>query len=61
MFDDPVINLVEQGVNNFVYPTMWFSEIPYLTGEEKGFNGNLHENIRFFVDFVTFFKLKINS
>lgn len=34
MFDDPVINLVEQGVTNFVYPTMWFSEIPYLTGEK---------------------------
>ena len=32
LFDEPVINLVDQGVKHFVYPTMWFSEIPYLTG-----------------------------
>ncbi|XP_055305811.1 vanin-like protein 1 [Sitodiplosis mosellana] len=31
MFDEPAINLVDQGVKHFVYPTMWFSEIPYLT------------------------------
>lgn len=33
MFDYPPNALVERGVRNFVYPTMWFSEIPYLSGE----------------------------
>ncbi|XP_055305808.1 vanin-like protein 1 [Sitodiplosis mosellana] len=30
-FDEPAINLVDQGVKHFVYPTKWYSEIPYLT------------------------------
>lgn len=33
IFDYPSNGLVERGVRNFVYPTMWFSEIPYLSGE----------------------------
>lgn len=33
MFDYPPNGLVERGVRHFVYPTMWFSEIPYLSGE----------------------------
>lgn len=32
-FDLPANGLVERGVRNFVFPTMWFSEIPYLSGE----------------------------
>lgn len=32
LFYWPPIALVERGVRNFVYPTMWFSEIPYLSG-----------------------------
>lgn len=32
MFAEPVLKLVNQGVRHFVYPTKWFSEIPYLTG-----------------------------
>ncbi|KAH8361270.1 hypothetical protein KR200_012106, partial [Drosophila serrata] len=25
--------IVEQGITDFVYPTMWFSQLPFLTGE----------------------------
>ncbi|XP_055305810.1 vanin-like protein 1 isoform X2 [Sitodiplosis mosellana] len=31
MFDKPANSLVDQGVKHFVFPTKWFSEIPYLT------------------------------
>ncbi|XP_055307902.1 vanin-like protein 1, partial [Sitodiplosis mosellana] len=34
MFDKPANSLVDQGVKHFVYPTMWFSEIPYLTAAQ---------------------------
>lgn len=33
MFAEPAVNLINQGVKHFVYPTMWFSELPYLSGE----------------------------
>lgn len=36
IFDYPQNGLVERGVRNFVYPTMWFSEIPYLSGKNQG-------------------------
>lgn len=32
MFAEPMIRLVKLGVKHFVFPTMWFSEIPYLSG-----------------------------
>lgn len=32
LFYTPVQDLVEQGVRDFVYPTMWFSQMPFLTG-----------------------------
>lgn len=33
MFEKPALQLVRQGVKHIVYPTMWFSEVPFLTGE----------------------------
>lgn len=39
IFDYPPNGLVERGVRNFVYPTMWFSEIPYLSGELNAISG----------------------
>ncbi|KAH8235434.1 hypothetical protein KR032_000196 [Drosophila birchii] len=27
--------IVEQGITDFVYPTMWFSQLPFLTGERS--------------------------
>ncbi|XP_055595880.1 vanin-like protein 1 [Uranotaenia lowii] len=31
MFEQPALELVRNGVRDFVYPTMWFSELPFLT------------------------------
>lgn len=33
MFAQPAMSLINHGIKHFVYPTMWSSEIPYLTGE----------------------------
>ncbi|XP_031634766.1 vanin-like protein 1 isoform X2 [Contarinia nasturtii] len=30
-FDEPTLDLVQQGIKHFVYPTKWYSEIPYLS------------------------------
>lgn len=47
MFDEPALNLVEQGIEHIVYPTMWFSELPYLTGKWmfSTFNFNFFHNL----------------
>lgn len=31
MFKEPALNLVAQGVKDIVFPTMWFSELPFLS------------------------------
>jgi len=31
MFEKPALELVAQGVTDIVFPTMWFSELPFLT------------------------------
>ncbi|XP_063699008.1 vanin-like protein 1 [Culicoides brevitarsis] len=31
MFELPAVQLVRDGVKDFLYPTMWFSELPFLT------------------------------
>ncbi|XP_017778212.1 PREDICTED: vanin-like protein 1 [Nicrophorus vespilloides] len=31
MFNEPAMKLVEQGVKHFIFPLMWFSELPFLT------------------------------
>lgn len=33
LFQSPAQDLVESGITDFIYPTMWFSELPFLTGE----------------------------
>lgn len=32
MFESPGVKLVRDGVKNFVFPTRWYSELPYITG-----------------------------
>uniref|UniRef100_A0A8D8FJ40 Vanin-like protein 1 n=1 Tax=Culex pipiens TaxID=7175 RepID=A0A8D8FJ40_CULPI len=32
MFDEPALKLVRSGVTDIIFPTMWFSELPFLTG-----------------------------
>lgn len=43
-FDEPVLNLVQQGVKHIIFPTKWFSELPYLSGS-IGFTSVLCEKI----------------
>lgn len=31
MFQEPALDLVAKGIKDFVFPTMWFSELPFLT------------------------------
>ncbi|CAH0549660.1 unnamed protein product [Brassicogethes aeneus] len=31
LFQTPALNLTRSGVKNFIYPSMWFSELPFLT------------------------------
>lgn len=31
-FAQPVLQMIEDGIKHFVFPTYWFSETPYLTG-----------------------------
>lgn len=33
LFQTPAKDLVEQGITDFIFPTMWFSELPFLTGK----------------------------
>lgn len=32
-FDLPLRQLIKSGVSNFVFPTMWYSGLPYSSGE----------------------------
>lgn len=32
MFDHPALDLVNMGVKNFAYPSMWYSDIPFCSG-----------------------------
>uniref|UniRef100_A0AAG5DPE2 CN hydrolase domain-containing protein n=1 Tax=Anopheles atroparvus TaxID=41427 RepID=A0AAG5DPE2_ANOAO len=34
MFNQPALELVGLGVTDFIFPTMWFSELPFLTGSQ---------------------------
>ncbi|XP_001657370.2 vanin-like protein 1 [Aedes aegypti] len=34
MFDEPALQLVRQGITDFIFPTMWFSELPFLTAAQ---------------------------
>lgn len=33
LFETPANVLVRRGVQNFAFPTMWFAELPFLSGE----------------------------
>lgn len=40
-FHHPVSELLARNIENFAYPTMWFSEFPFYTGK-RGWNGLKH-------------------
>lgn len=31
-FEKPPMDLVNKGIRNFVFPSRWYSELPFLTG-----------------------------
>lgn len=33
LFQTPAQDLADRGITDFIYPTMWFSELPFLTGK----------------------------
>lgn len=33
MFESPAMELVRNGVKNIVFPTRWYSELPFITGD----------------------------
>lgn len=33
MFHEPALKLVELGITDIIYPTMWFGQLPFLTGK----------------------------
>lgn len=47
LFQTPAQDLVERGITDFVYPTMWFSELPFLTGKFCGWF--LIRSVNFFI------------
>jgi hypothetical protein len=32
LFYEPVMHLINKGIKNFIFPVMWTSELPFLTG-----------------------------
>jgi hypothetical protein len=36
LFKSPAQDLAEEGVDGVIFPTMWFSELPFLTGRLVG-------------------------
>lgn len=46
-FDMPALELVRLGVKNFAFPTMWFSEIPFLTGAQAQQSWAYANNVNF--------------
>lgn len=46
-FQEPAITLVDNGIKHFVFPTMWFSELPYLTGKFVHFFASRNINNNF--------------
>ncbi|XP_049540236.1 vanin-like protein 1 [Anopheles darlingi] len=34
MFNEPALELVNVGITDFIFPTMWFSELPFLTAAQ---------------------------
>lgn len=35
MFRTPANELVQRGIRNFAFPTMWFAELPFLSGTNR--------------------------
>lgn len=42
LFESPMKELLDQGVQNLAYPTMWYSHLPFLSGSHLSYYWNAH-------------------
>ncbi|GAB0091471.1 Vanin-like protein 2 [Sergentomyia squamirostris] len=47
LFEKPALELIRSGVRDFVYPTMWFSELPFLTAVQVQNMWSWKQNVNF--------------
>ncbi|KAJ6635892.1 Vanin-like protein 1 [Pseudolycoriella hygida] len=47
MFEEPALNLVARGIKNIIFPTMWFSELPFLSAVQIQQNWAHSNNVNF--------------
>uniref|UniRef100_U5ETE5 Putative biotinidase and vanin n=1 Tax=Corethrella appendiculata TaxID=1370023 RepID=U5ETE5_9DIPT len=47
MFNVPALDLIKSGVRNIIFPTMWFSELPFLTAVQIQQNWAYINNVNF--------------
>uniref|UniRef100_A0A1L8E2M0 Putative carbon-nitrogen hydrolase n=1 Tax=Nyssomyia neivai TaxID=330878 RepID=A0A1L8E2M0_9DIPT len=47
LFEEPALELIRAGVTDYVYPTMWFSELPYLTAVQVQYMWAWKHNVNF--------------
>uniref|UniRef100_A0A1B0DIU5 Uncharacterized protein n=1 Tax=Phlebotomus papatasi TaxID=29031 RepID=A0A1B0DIU5_PHLPP len=47
LFEEPAMELIRAGVKDYVYPTMWFSELPFLTAVQVQYMWAWKHNVNF--------------
>ncbi len=47
MFHEPALNLVAQGIKDIIFPTMWFSELPFLSAVQIQQNWAYSNDVNF--------------
>lgn len=51
---NPAVKLVERGIQNFIMPTMWFSELPFSTGMLYMSTYMLYANTPYIIIMITY-------
>uniref|UniRef100_A0A7G3AEU8 Putative biotinidase n=1 Tax=Lutzomyia longipalpis TaxID=7200 RepID=A0A7G3AEU8_LUTLO len=47
LFEEPALELIRANITDYVYPTMWFSELPYLTAVQVQYMWAWKHNVNF--------------
>lgn len=47
MFDRPALNLINAGITDFIFTSMWFSELPFLNAVQPQFSWAFKHNVNF--------------
>ncbi|XP_059619755.1 vanin-like protein 1 [Phlebotomus argentipes] len=47
LFDDPPLKLLEAGVKDIIFPSLWYSELPYLTAVQTQYMWAWKHNVNF--------------